>query len=91
MEGGVLNVDFEARNPEGSDFHGIKKLLSQVAFLKTYSYSLLFSRIILSLAKFLFQLFVKANINLSALTDAFLSQNYIGSVVKVRTANHLPT
>ena len=32
---------------------------------------------------FLLQLFLKAKINLSELTDLILSQNYIGSVIKV--------
>lgn len=30
------------------------------------------------------QLFLKAHINLSELTDLIISQNYVGSVVKVR-------
>ncbi|XP_064602635.1 protein BCCIP homolog [Liolophura sinensis] len=51
-----VQVEFEARRPEGSDFHGIKSLLQQ--------------------------LFLKANINLSEMTDTLLSQNYIGSIVK---------
>ncbi|KAK3095168.1 hypothetical protein FSP39_010976 [Pinctada imbricata] len=51
-----VQVDFEARMPEDSDFHGIKTLLQQ--------------------------LFLKANIDLSDLTDLILAQNYIGSVIK---------
>lgn len=51
-----VQVDFEARNPEDSDFHGIKKLLQQ--------------------------LFLKANINLSEMTDTLISQNYVGSVIR---------
>ncbi|XP_048771756.1 protein BCCIP homolog [Ostrea edulis] len=51
-----IQVDFEARIPEGSDFHGIRTLLQQ--------------------------LFLKANIDLSALADIIISQGQVGSVVK---------
>ncbi|XP_022289211.2 protein BCCIP homolog [Crassostrea virginica] len=51
-----IQVDFEARVPEGSDFHGIRTLLQQ--------------------------LFLKANINLSEMTDIIISQGKVGSVVK---------
>ncbi|XP_075986772.1 protein BCCIP homolog [Anticarsia gemmatalis] len=51
-----LQADFEGRNPEDCDFHGIKQLLRQ--------------------------LFLKANVDLGALTQIIISQNYVGSVVK---------
>ena len=51
-----IQVDFEGRNPQDPDFHGIKTLLQQ--------------------------LFLKAHVDLSSLTDLIISQNYIGSVVK---------
>ncbi|KAK2579280.1 hypothetical protein KPH14_008239 [Odynerus spinipes] len=51
-----IQVDFEGRNPQDPDFHGIKTLLQQ--------------------------LFLKAHIDLGALTDLIVSQNYVGSVVK---------
>ena len=51
-----IQVDFEGRNPQDPDFHGIKTLLQQ--------------------------LFLKAHVDLSGLTDLIISQNYVGSVVK---------
>ena len=51
-----IQVDFEGRNPQDPDFHGIKTLLQQ--------------------------LFLKAHIDLSNLTDLIIGQNYVGSVVK---------
>ncbi|XP_063369363.1 protein BCCIP homolog [Cydia amplana] len=51
-----IQADFEGRNPEDCDFHGIKQLLRQ--------------------------LFLKTNVDLGALTEIIISQNYIGSVVK---------
>ncbi|RVE48270.1 hypothetical protein evm_007127 [Chilo suppressalis] len=51
-----LQADFEGRNPEDCDFHGIKQLLRQ--------------------------LFLKTNVDLGALAEIIISQNYIGSVVK---------
>ncbi|CAH2096948.1 unnamed protein product [Euphydryas editha] len=51
-----LQADFEGRNPEDCDFHGIKQLLRQ--------------------------LFLKSNVDLGALAQIIISQNYIGSVVK---------
>lgn len=50
-----IQVDFEGRNPAGSDFHGIRQLLQQ--------------------------LFLKAHINLSQLTDMIIAQSNIGSVI----------
>ena len=51
-----IQVDFEGRNPQDPDFHGIKTLLHQ--------------------------LFLKAHVDLSNLTDLIIGQNYVGSVVK---------
>ncbi|VVC98664.1 protein BCCIP homolog [Leptidea sinapis] len=51
-----LQADFEGRNPEDCDFHGIKQLLRQ--------------------------LFLKSNVELGALAQIIISQNYVGSVVK---------
>ncbi|CAH0763351.1 unnamed protein product [Diatraea saccharalis] len=51
-----LQADFEGRNPEDCDFHGIKQLLRQ--------------------------LFLKSSVDLGALAEIIISQNYIGSVVK---------
>ncbi|XP_045780594.1 protein BCCIP homolog [Maniola jurtina] len=51
-----LQADFEGRNPEDCDFHGIKQLLRQ--------------------------LFLKSNVDLGALAQIIISQNYVGSVVK---------
>ncbi|ESP00429.1 hypothetical protein LOTGIDRAFT_140700 [Lottia gigantea] len=51
-----MEVEFEARMPQDSDFHGIKTLLQQ--------------------------LFLKANVNLSELTNTIISQNYIGNAIK---------
>lgn len=51
-----IQVDFEGRNPQDPDFHGIKTLLQQ--------------------------LFLKAHVDLSNLTDLIIGQNYVGSVVK---------
>ncbi|XP_041985185.1 protein BCCIP homolog [Aricia agestis] len=51
-----VQADFEGRNPEECDFHGIKQLLRQ--------------------------LFLKSNVDLSALAQIIISQNYVGSVVK---------
>ncbi|CAG5013957.1 unnamed protein product [Parnassius apollo] len=51
-----LQADFEGRNPEDCDFHGIKQLLRQ--------------------------LFLKSNVDLGALAEIIISQNYVGSVVK---------
>ncbi|EEC16662.1 CDK inhibitor P21 binding protein, putative [Ixodes scapularis] len=51
-----LNVDFEARTPDDSDFHGIKRLMQQ--------------------------LFLKARVNLTDLTNLILEQNFVSSVIK---------
>ncbi|KAH7936859.1 hypothetical protein HPB49_005881 [Dermacentor silvarum] len=51
-----VNVDFEARTPDDSDFHGIKRLLQQ--------------------------LFLKARVNLSDLTNLILERNFVASVIK---------
>ncbi|XP_017771758.1 PREDICTED: protein BCCIP homolog [Nicrophorus vespilloides] len=51
-----IQADFEGRNPEGEDFHGIKKLLQQ--------------------------LFLKAHIDLSQMSDMLIAQAGIGSVLK---------
>ncbi|XP_015183909.1 PREDICTED: protein BCCIP homolog [Polistes dominula] len=51
-----IQVDFEGRSPQDSDFFGIKTLLQQ--------------------------LFLKAQIDLSALTELIISQNYVGSVIR---------
>ena len=51
-----IQVEFEARNADDNDFHGMRKLLQQ--------------------------LFLKANVNLSELTDTLIGQNYVGSVIK---------
>lgn len=51
-----LQADFEGRNPEDCDFHGIKQLLRQ--------------------------LFLKSDVELGALAQIIISQNYVGSVVK---------
>ncbi|XP_033209257.1 protein BCCIP homolog isoform X2 [Belonocnema kinseyi] len=55
-QGMEIQVDFEGRNPQDPDFHGIKTLLQQ--------------------------LFLKAHVDLSNLTDLIIGQNYVGSVVK---------
>lgn len=49
-------MDFEGRNPEPQDFHGIKQLLRQ--------------------------LFLKAHVDLSQMTDLLIKQNSVGSVLK---------
>lgn len=51
-----IQADFEGRNPEGQDFHGIKQLLQQ--------------------------LFLKAHIDLSQMSDMIIAQNGVGSVLK---------
>ncbi|XP_060066691.1 BRCA2 and CDKN1A-interacting protein-like [Ylistrum balloti] len=51
-----VQVEFEARMLDDSDFHGVKTLLQQV--------------------------FLKANVNLSELTNTLISQNFIGCVIK---------
>ncbi|XP_033757487.1 BRCA2 and CDKN1A-interacting protein-like [Pecten maximus] len=51
-----VQVEFEARMLDDSDFHGVKTLLQQV--------------------------FLKANINLSELTNTLISQNFVGCVIK---------
>ncbi|CAN7981777.1 unnamed protein product, partial [Ixodes pacificus] len=51
-----VNVDFEARTPDDSDFHGIKRLMQQ--------------------------LFLKARVNLTDLTNLILEQNFVSSVIK---------
>lgn len=51
-----IQADFEGRNPESSDFHGIKQLLQQ--------------------------LFLKAHIDLSQLSDILIAQDGVGSVLK---------
>lgn len=51
-----MQVDFEGRNPEAQDFHGIKQLLKQ--------------------------LFLKAHVDLSQMTDLLIQQNGVGSVLK---------
>ncbi|CAH2059317.1 unnamed protein product, partial [Iphiclides podalirius] len=51
-----LQADFEGRNPEDCDYHGIKQLLRQ--------------------------LFLKSNVDLGALAQIIIAQNYVGSVVK---------
>ncbi|WAR22283.1 BCCIP-like protein [Mya arenaria] len=56
MDQQEVQLDFEARVPEDSDFNGMRTLLQQV--------------------------FLKANVNMSQLTDTIISQNYIGSVIK---------
>lgn len=56
FQGMEIQVDFEGRNPQDPDYHGIKILLQQ--------------------------LFLKAHIDLGALTDLIISQSYVGSVVK---------
>ncbi|GLV44470.1 uncharacterized protein CBL_10274 [Carabus blaptoides fortunei] len=53
---GTLEADFEGRNPDASDFHGIQQLLKQ--------------------------LFLKAHINLTQLSDMIIAQQGIGSVLK---------
>lgn len=52
----TLEADFEGRNPDASDFHGIQQLLKQ--------------------------LFLKAHINLTQLSDMIIAQQGIGSVLK---------
>lgn len=52
----VIQADFEGRNPEAQDFHGIKQLLQQ--------------------------LFLKAHIDLSQMTDMIIAQTGVGSVLK---------
>lgn len=52
----IIQADFEGRNPEGQDFHGIKQLLQQ--------------------------LFLKAHIDVSQMTDMLIAQTGIGSVLK---------
>lgn len=49
-------MDFEGRNPEAQDFHGIKQLLRQ--------------------------LFLKAHVDLSQMTDLLIKQSGVGSVLK---------
>lgn len=51
-----IQADFEGRNPETQDFHGIRQLLKQ--------------------------LFLKAHIDLSQLTDMLIAQVGVGSVLK---------
>jgi len=51
-----VQVDFEGRNPESQDFHGIKQLLQQ--------------------------LFLKAHLDLSQMSDMLIEQAGIGSVLK---------
>ncbi|KRT82743.1 hypothetical protein AMK59_4698 [Oryctes borbonicus] len=52
----MIQADFEGRNLEGQDFHGIKQLLQQ--------------------------LFLKAHIDVSQMTDMLIAQSGIGSVLK---------
>ncbi|KAI4461142.1 brca2 and cdkn1a interacting protein [Holotrichia oblita] len=52
----MIQADFEGRNPEVQDFHGIKQLLQQ--------------------------LFLKAHIELSQMTDMLIAQTGVGSVLK---------
>ncbi|GJQ71675.1 hypothetical protein Trydic_g11370 [Trypoxylus dichotomus] len=52
----MIQADFEGRNLEGQDFHGIKQLLQQ--------------------------LFLKAHIDVSQMTDMLIAQTGIGSVLK---------
>lgn len=52
----MIQADFEGRNPEAQDFHGIKQLLQQ--------------------------LFLKAHIDLSQMTDMLIAQTGVGSVLK---------
>jgi len=54
--GEVIQADFEGRNPEAHDFHGIKQLLQQ--------------------------LFLKAHVNLSQMSDMLIAQTGVGSVLK---------
>lgn len=54
--GEVIEADFEGRNPDSSDFHGIKQLMQQ--------------------------LFLKAHIDLSQLSDMIIAQSNVGSVLK---------
>lgn len=49
-------MDFEGRNPEAQDFHGIKQLLKQ--------------------------LFLKAHVDLTQMTDLLIQQSGVGSVLK---------
>ena len=51
-----IQVEFEARMIDDSDFHGTRALLQQ--------------------------LFLKAHIDLSEMTNTIISQNHIGSVIK---------
>jgi len=51
-----IQASFEGRNPEGTDFHGIKQLLNQ--------------------------LFLKAHIDLSQMSDLLIAQHGVGSVLK---------
>lgn len=51
-----IQTDFEGRNPDSQDFHGIKQLLHQ--------------------------LFLKAHINLSEMSDLLIAQAGVGSVLK---------
>lgn len=51
-----IQADFEGRNPEAQDFHGIKQLLKQ--------------------------LFLKAHIDLSQMSDLLIQQTGVGSVLK---------
>lgn len=53
---GEIQADFEGRNPEAEDFHGIKQLLHQ--------------------------LFLKAHVDLSEISDLLIQQNGVGSVLK---------
>ncbi|XP_074642875.1 protein BCCIP homolog [Tubulanus polymorphus] len=51
-----IQIDFEARTADDSDFHGIRRLLQQ--------------------------LFIKANIDLTEMSDMIIAQNYVGSIIK---------
>lgn len=90
-------VDFEAHTISDNDFNGIKKLLQQVTAVASkhltklnFSYSKYTTKClendhltIVMVTRFL-QLFLKAHVNTSELTDVIIQQNHLGSVIKVR-------
>lgn len=92
-------MDFEAHTISDTDFNGIKKLLQQVnmwlrntrlndisAVINIYQNLYIVKKIYyLTIVMTLFlQLFLKAHVNISELTDVIIQQNHIGSVIRVR-------
>lgn len=80
-------VDFEAHTISSNDFNGVKKLLQQVwdnVYVLHLSYYVHMSCVRSPADCYVWtQVFLKAHVNTSEMTDLIIQQNHVGSVIKV--------